>query len=481
MVALCDATGAPGEARHMRLPIERSPTSSAVPVRGAAPLDDIGRYAVAPRNALASASGIGARYSRGELLRRGDLVCASLCEKSGRRKQGRVVQPDYGGRRFSQEGRQTMLDYMRSSRQTRAARTGAASLPDACAHKRGTADASRHGHPVLSATAPQSGSVTTSFPSAAVEDDVPVTILPAAERLPLVMAYTSCRRSWRRVEGVAPVNFTPYLGASDKAHATAAKIMCKNGWVPPEWNRDGSEASDPDTYHHDNQYRSLSSQTSRLAYCMGVAAIVDALGESSVVVSAMSSALGETIPPLTHVIHLIHRRAADHRRAHAHRAACATRRSEIERFTGGASLAVVLGAGAVREQVVFPPAGEYVPEVGGVVHEDVLAGTYTAVACAVAATAAGSDALAAGLFPASRAWAAQIAALVRGSHADSDALRADAAALRSFHAVLRAPDGPGKATILPCVATLFSADHVEEHAGADAPESRSVSNSYASR
>jgi len=462
-------------------PIEQSPTSSAVPVRGAAPLDDIGRYAVAPGNALASTSGIGASDSREDLLRRGELVGGSPCEKSGRRKEGRVVQPDDGGRRVSREGQRTMFDYMRSSRQARAARTGAASLPDACVHERGTADASRHGHPVLSATAPQSGSMTPSFSSAAVEDGVHVTVLPAAERLPSVTAYTSLRRSWRRVEGVTPVKFTPYLGPSDEAHATAAKIMCKNGWVPPEWNSDGSDASDPDTYHHDNQYRSLSSQTFRLAQRAGVAAVVDALGESSVVVSAMSSALGETIPFLTHVIHLIHRRAADHRRAHAHRAAHATRRSAIERLTGGASLAVVLGAGAVREQVVCPPAGECVLEVGGLVHEHVRAGTATAVACAVAATAAGSDALAAGLPPASRAWAAQNAALVRGSHADSDALRADAAALRSVHAVLRAPDGPNKATLLPCMGTLFSADHVEEHAGADAPDSRSVSHSYASR
>ena len=398
-------------------PVEQAPTSSALLARVGAP-DVDSRYA----STVASSSRVGPSCCRGEALSPGggDVVYGSLLERSSRKNGARAAQPDDDERRPPREAQRTMFDYLRSARHTRAA------------------------------------------PSATAADDaVVVTILPAAERLPSATAYTSLRRSWRRLEHVPPAKFTPYLGPSDEAHAKADKIMRKNGWAPPEWNSDGSDASDPDTIHHDGHYRSLPSLTCRLAQRAGVQAVVEALGESPAVVSAMSSALGETVSFLTHVIQLIKRRAADHRRASAGRAARAKSRAAIERLTGGASLAVVLGTGAVREQVVSPSVGECVAQVGRLGHEDLHGHQAAAVALAVAATTAASDVLAAGLPPASRAWATREAALVRESHADNGALRADVAALRSVHAALRAPEGPAAVTLLPCMGALFSTDHVD--------------------
>jgi len=263
--------------------------------------------------------------------------------------------------------------------------------------------------------------------------------------------------AWAR----APCQVQTVLGLSDEAHATSQEIMRKNGWEPPEWNSDGSDVSDPDTVHHDALYRSLPSRTFRLAQRAGVRAVVEALGDSPVVVSAMSNALGETVSFLTHVVRLIKRRAADHRRASTTRAARATTRAAIKRLTGGASLAVILGTGAVREQVFSSSVGECVAQVGCVGDEDIHDHPDPAVACTVVAIAAASDALAAGVPPASRAWATREAELLRESHADNDALRADVGALRAVHAALRDPEGPATATGMHCLGVLLSQDNVD--------------------
>ena len=398
-------------------PVEQAPTSFALLAYVGAP-DVDSRYA----SAVASSSRVGPSCCRGEPWSPGggDVVYGRLLERSSRRNGARAAQPDDDERRPPREAQRTMFNYLRSARHARAAPSGTAT-----------------------------------------DDAVVVTILSAAERLPAATAYTSLRRSWRRLEHVPPAKFTPYLGPSDEAHAKADRITRKNGWTPPKWNSDGSDASDPDTIHHDGHNRSLPSLTRRLAQRAGVRAVVEALGESPAVVSAMSSALGETVSFLTHVIQLIKRRATDHPRASAGRAARAKSRAEIERLTGGASLAVILGTGAVREQVVSASVGECVAQVGRLRHEDLHGHQAAAVALSVAATTAASDALATGLPPASREWATREAALVRESHADNGALRADAAALRSVHAALRAPEGPAAVTLLLCMRALFSTDHVD--------------------
>ena len=190
-------------------------------------------------------------------------------------------------------------------------------------------------------------------------------------------------------------------------------------------------------------------------------ALVEALVEAAMVVIAVSSALGETVDFLTHVIKRITRRAADHRRASDSRAARAKRQAAIERLKGGVSLTVVLGTRAVRGQVVRPSVRECVAQVGRLGHEDRHGHQVAAVELAVAATTDSSDALAADLPPAIRSWAAREAALVRESHADNGALRAEVAAQRYVHAALRAPDGPAVVTLLTSMDTLSSTDDVE--------------------
>jgi len=81
-------------------------------------------------------------------------------------------------------------------------------------------------------------------------------------------------------------------------------------------------------------------------------------------VSVISSALGDTVSFLSHVDNLIERLAADHRRSYCGQAARARSQSAFERLTGGASLALVFGAGEVREKVVTPSVVVFFSQVG---------------------------------------------------------------------------------------------------------------------
>jgi len=76
-----------------------------------------------------------------------------------------------------------------------------------------------------------------------------------------------------------------------------------------------------------------------------------------------------------------------------------------------------------------------------------------------AATASAADVAAARLPPSSRVWALRQAELVRQSHTESDAMRNDAAAVRTLRTVVRGHGAPDAAANLPSVGTLFCAGH----------------------
>ena len=158
---------------------------------------------------------------------------------------------------------------------------------------------------VIARVAFWSTSGTTTAATDASQRAVPIVVLPAAECLPTASAYTSMRRSWRRVEGVASCKHTSYIGDTDDAHAAAASIMDKNGWTALDWNSDGSDASDDEPTHIGNRYRSREQRTFQMAQRAGVYAVVHALGDSPAVLPTLSEVLGETLPHMTHVENLV--------------------------------------------------------------------------------------------------------------------------------------------------------------------------------
>ena len=288
---------------------------------------------------------------------------------------------------------------------------------------------------------------------------MPVVVLPAVERLPTASAYTSMRRSWRRVEGVASFKHTPYLGDTDDAHAAAASIMDKNGWTAPDCNSDGSDASDDERTHLGNRYQSLEERTFRMAQRAGVYAVVHALGDSPAVLHTLSEVLGETLPHMTHVVKLVQRRGDDHRRAMSQREDQATRQAALEKLTGGAGLAVVLARGAVREQGGRVAGSAFPKSRSGALEARVQAAPTAFGASTSAAAASAAEFAAARLPPLSRVWALRQAELVRQSHTESDAMRNDAAAVRTLRTVVRGHGGADAAAHLPSVGTLFGAGH----------------------
>jgi len=235
--------------------------------------------------------------------------------------------------------------------------------------------------------------------------------------------------------------------------------MCKNGWTAPDCNSDGSDASDDEPTHLSNRYHSLEERTFRMAQRAGVYAVVQALGDSPAMVHTLSEVLGETLIHMTHVVELVPRRRDDHRRAASEREAQATRQAALEQLTGGASLAVELASGAVREHggrvtgSAFPSRGSGAPE-ARVRGAPVAFGASTSAAAASAA-----DGAAARLLPLSRVWSLRQDELVRQSHTESDAVRNDAAAVRTLRTVVRAHGGADAAAHLPSVGTLFGAGH----------------------
>jgi len=330
-------------------------------------------------------------------------------------------------------------------------------------HGHGSAAATRETGGIYAADVARVASWSTSGATTAAtyapERAVPVVVLPAVERLPTALAYTSIRRSWRRVEGVASFKHTPYLGDTDDAHAAAASIMDKNGWTAADCNSDGSDASDDEPTHLGNRYHSLEERIFRMAQRAGVYAVVHALGDSPTVVHTLSEVLGQTLPHMTHVAKLVQQRGDDHRRAVSEREAQATRQAALKQLKGGASLAVVLASGAGREQGGRVAGLAFPTSTSGALEARVRAAPAAFGASTSAAAASAADVAAARLPPLSRVWALRQAELVRQEHTESDAMRNDAAAVRMLRTVVRAHGGAEAAAHLPSVGTSFGAGH----------------------
>jgi len=304
---------------------------------------------------------------------------------------------------------------------------------------------------------------TTFIPEAAAEDviEVPFTLLPAMERRPIALFYTTVRQSWSRVKGEVspPLNYMPHMGDADDASATS--MFRAKEWAELECDTDGSAATDLDHSHHDRNYFSLRDRTVRMAHRAAVRAVIKALRDEPDVLATLCKVLGEwgeTESYVRHVIKLIERRASDHRRAHAAMEARDSRRADFERLTGGEIVAVVLGSGDVQEErngiataALLNARGS--PSVSGARRFE---GWLENAASNGFLTA--SDADAAGVPPASRDWALHQAAHLWRCRADRDELRRNAAAVRAVHAGLRAPGGAAVAASFPSTGTLFSRD-----------------------
>ena len=177
---------------------------------------------------------------------------------------------------------------------------------------------------------------------------VRVTSLSAEEQLPTHTYYVPTRFSWRRVEEDPGRRFVPDVRAMSGPFAESARAALMDKWAG-RVDSDASDASDDeDCEQRGVHYHRLPQRMRRLAERAGVSAVTGMFGHGAVVLGAIAAAQGCSTAAVRLLVALIERRARDHAALRSERAASIARRTAVKRLTGGASLAVVLGSGAVR-------------------------------------------------------------------------------------------------------------------------------------
>ena len=262
---------------------------------------------------------------------------------------------------------------------------------------------------------------------------VRVTVLSAEEQLPTHTFYVPVRHSWRRVEKAPGRRFVPYMRDKTGPFAESARAALLDRWAFRD-DSDDSDASDDEGERRGAEYYRLPARMRRHAARAGVSAAVGMFGQGPVVVAAIAASLGWSTAAVTRCVALIERRARENAALRWERSARIARRQAVERLTGGASLALVLGSGAVKVssmsqgvrriaaglgRVESPPSRWSIARVTADAHVDVAA---------------------AGLPAASRRWAVRQALRVAAELEVDDWTRADLHALRALGAELRSSD-----------------------------------------
>jgi len=301
---------------------------------------------------------------------------------------------------------------------------------------------------------------------------VRVTVLPAEEQLPTHNFYVPVRHSWRRVEEAPGQRFVPYMRDNTGSFPESARAALLNRWALRD-DSDESDASEVERERRGADFYRLPARMRRHAARAGVSAAVGMFGQGPVVLAAVAASLGWSAASVTRCVALIERRARDNAALRSERAARIARRQALERLTGGVSLALVLGSGAVKVssmsqgvrrmaagqgRVQSPPSRWSIARVISDAHVDVAA---------------------AGFPPASLRWAVRQALRVAAELEVEDWTRADFHALRALGAELRSPDAvacaqqhPGDA--FPIVAPEAAAAAGEE-AGSGARQAMEAS------
>lgn len=225
----------------------------------------------------------------------------------------------------------------------------------------------------------------------------------------------------------------PFMRDKTGPFAESARAALLDRWAFRD-DSDDSDASDDEGERRGAEYYRLPARMRRHAARAGVSAAVGMFGQGPVVVAAIAASLGWSTAAVTRCVALIERRARENAALRWERSACIARRQAVERLTGGASLALVLGSGAVKVssmsqgvrriaaglgRVESPPSRWSIARVTADAHVDVAA---------------------AGLPAASRRWAVRQALRVAAELEVDDWTRADLHALRALGAELRSSD-----------------------------------------
>jgi len=164
-----------------------------------------------------------------------------------------------------------------------------------------------------------------------------------------------------------------------------------------------------------------------------VRAVTGMFGQGTLVLGATAASQGCSTAAVRRLVALIKRRARDHAALRSERAASIARRTAVERLTGGASLAVVLGSGAVRVPSMTADGRLVAAGLGLVEARPEL---WDAFRIAAETTA---DGVTAGLRRASRRWAVRQALLVAQELSEDNWRTSDAHAVRALHSTNRLP------------------------------------------